>query len=602
MRRELALTAVDLYDRYFVAMRSLEINAEHVELMRVMRGGATAQFESGRGSAQDPLQAESELAHLEHDTAVLTSQREILVAQMNELLHRDPERSASAASEGASRLPPLPDVRDPKRLETEAASERPDIVALRLRARAEQSRAERAGREYYPDFTVSTSYNSMWDTPEHRRWMVGVGFNLPIQTGARAGAADEATAMRAQFESDASRLGGVGADPGLRLCLKQLEESHHVLRLFEERLLPGAREQIDAARAGYTASRNPFMAVIEAERNLRGVELDYQMARADCDRHRAELERALGRIPGLDGKGRISDDRWCSRSPRLRRAISSAAVRGAPCSPLAVLFRKPLASLVLRMALELVSVRGERRSSVGVTAAPGEIDHYTCSMHPSVKQKGPGTCPICGMTLVPVTREQQEQGVVMIDEARRQLIGVRTGPVTVGPMRQSFRAVGQITYDESKLADVTLKVQGFITKLFVSQTGQRVAMGQPLLSLYSPELYNAQQDFLLANKGDSGSVAGAAATMGSVSGAPGFDLGRAARQRLHLLGLSDAQISNIEKTGAPTESVTISSPASGFVIEKNVVDGASVDPGMRLFRIAALNKVWVEADVYEGGS
>jgi Cu(I)/Ag(I) efflux system membrane fusion protein len=197
------------------------------------------------------------------------------------------------------------------------------------------------------------------------------------------------------------------------------------------------------------------------------------------------------------------------------------------------------------------------------------------------------------MDLIPVTNAQEAQGVVMIDEARRQLIGVRTGPVVQGPMRQSFRAVGQVTYDESKLSDVNLKVQGWITKLFVSQTGQRVSAGQPLFSLYSPELYNAQQDFLLATKGASSS----SSSTGSSSHA---DLGRAARQRLHLLGLSDGQIANIEKNASPTENVTISSPASGFVIEKNVVEGASVDPGMRLFRIAALNKVWVEADVYEG--
>jgi Cu(I)/Ag(I) efflux system membrane fusion protein len=225
--------------------------------------------------------------------------------------------------------------------------------------------------------------------------------------------------------------------------------------------------------------------------------------------------------------------------------------------------------------------------------APDAIHHWTCSMHPSVRQQGPGKCPICGMDLIPVTNAQEAQGVVMIDEARRQLIGVRTGPVTEGAMRQSFRAVGQVTYDESKLSDVNLKVQGWITKLFVSQTGQRVSAGQPLFSLYSPELYNAQQDFLLTTKGASSSTS----TTGSSSRA---DLGRAARQRLHLLGLSDAQIASIEKNASPTENVTISSPASGFVIEKNVVEGASVDPGMRLFRIAALNKVWVEADVYEG--
>jgi RND family efflux transporter MFP subunit len=229
------------------------------------------------------------------------------------------------------------------------------------------------------------------------------------------------------------------------------------------------------------------------------------------------------------------------------------------------------------------------------TASPGEIDHYTCSMHPSVKQLGPGKCPICGMDLTAVTKEQEERGVVMIDDARRQLIGVRTGTVVEGPMRQSFRAVGQVTYDESKLTDVNLKVQGWIKKLFVTQTGQRVAAGQPLFSLYSPELYNAQQDFLLATKGASASVgnAGGASSRGEL-------LGRAARQRLHLLGLSNGQIASIEKSGMPTENVTIASPATGFVIEKNVVEGASIDPGVRLFRVAALNKVWVEAEVYEG--
>jgi Cu(I)/Ag(I) efflux system membrane fusion protein len=239
----------------------------------------------------------------------------------------------------------------------------------------------------------------------------------------------------------------------------------------------------------------------------------------------------------------------------------------------------------------------EPHESAASKASPGEIDHYTCSMHPSVKQKGPGKCPICGMTLVPVTKEQQEQGVVMIDDARRQLIGVRTGTVVAGSMRRSFRAVGQITYDESKLTDVNLKVQGFITKLFVSRTGQKVSTGQPLLSLYSPELYNAQQDFLLATKG---ARTATTPSEGTTSSNRNELFGRAARQRLHLLGLSDGQIESIEKSGVPMENVTISSPASGFVIEKGVVEGASVDPGMRIFRIAALSKVWVEADVYEG--
>ena len=299
VRRELALTALVLYDQYFIATRALEINAHHVELMRAMRDGATAQFATGRGSAQDALQAESELGHMEHDTAVLRSQREVTRAQMNELLHRAPELPLPPPP---SELP-LPDLRAPapRQLEAEALQGRTDITAARQRARAEQARAERAKREDYPDFTVSTSYNSMWDMPEHR-WMVGLAFNLPVPTGRRAGAADEAEARRAEFESDAARMTDA-ARTQVFVSLTQLEESRQVIAVFEQRLLPLAKARIDAARAGFIASQNPFVAVVDAEKNLRGVELDYQLARAGYDRRWAELERALGRIPGLDSQG-----------------------------------------------------------------------------------------------------------------------------------------------------------------------------------------------------------------------------------------------------------------------------------------------------------
>jgi Cu(I)/Ag(I) efflux system membrane fusion protein len=283
-----------------------------------------------------------------------------------------------------------------------------------------------------------------------------------------------------------------------------------------------------------------------------------------------------------------------SRAPRWRRALPSVCfvvvLLGA-----AFAFRRPLALWFSGKSMTAETGAPVMASSSAVTSAnPGDVDHYTCSMHPSVKQQGPGKCPICSMDLIPVTKEQQAEGVVLIDEARRQLIGVRTGKVIEGPMRHAFRAVGQVAYDESQLTDVNLKVQGWITKLFVSETGQKVVAGQPLFSLYSPELYNAQQDFVLATKGSAAST--------GVAGGPNRSelFARAARQRLHLLGLSEGQIANVEKTGVPMENVTVASPASGFVIEKTVVEGAAVDPGMRLFRIAALNKVWVEADVYEG--
>jgi Cu(I)/Ag(I) efflux system membrane fusion protein len=284
---------------------------------------------------------------------------------------------------------------------------------------------------------------------------------------------------------------------------------------------------------------------------------------------------------------------------RLRRSLPS----------LAFLLVLLVAGIVLRRPLVAWftgdrprDAAGQARATPGVEGAPANragapdpnaIDHYTCSMHPSVHQPGPGKCPLCGMDLVPVTNEQQEQGVVLIDDARRQLIGVRVGEVTLAPLQRTLRAVGRVTYDEAKLTDVTLKVHGWITKLLVSQTGQRVQAGQTLFQLYSPDLFSAQQDFLLASQG-------AQASAGQSPGAPISPLlARSARQRLHLLGMGDAEIEALARRGAPSESVAFPSPASGFVIEKNVVEGAAVEAGMKLYRIAALNSVWVEAEVYE---
>jgi outer membrane protein TolC len=223
----------------------------------------------------------------------------VTIAQMNELLHRDP---ALPLPPPPKDLPPPPaaDPSAPARLEGEAVDRRPDIARARQHARAEEARAARAGRESYPDVTVSTSYNSMWDMPEHR-WMVGLSFTLPVQTGRRTGAVEEANAMRSRYDAEAASTGDM-ARTQVVVALKQLDEAGHVLHIFEERLLPIARQQVDAARAAFIASQVPFVSVVDAEKNLRGVELEEKMAQADCDRRRAELDRALGRMPGVDGK------------------------------------------------------------------------------------------------------------------------------------------------------------------------------------------------------------------------------------------------------------------------------------------------------------
>lgn len=230
---------------------------------------------------------------------------------------------------------------------------------------------------------------------------------------------------------------------------------------------------------------------------------------------------------------------------------------------------------------------------VELPAAPsGEVAHYTCPMHPSVKQSTAGRCPICGMDLVAVTREELETGTVLVDSLRRQRIGVRTEPVKVAPMDLSVRALGRVVPDETALVDVTLKVDGYIHRLHVEATGQPVRRGQTLFTLYSPELYAAQQEWLLALRSQQEA---------RQSGAPERvdSLVEASRRRLELWGVSGAQLDQLAAHGKPMEHLAFPSPASGYVLEKRVVEGAAVRAGEPLFRIAPLSRVWVEAEVYE---
>lgn len=220
--------------------------------------------------------------------------------------------------------------------------------------------------------------------------------------------------------------------------------------------------------------------------------------------------------------------------------------------------------------------------------AGSDVSYYTCPMHTSVREHEPGQCPICAMTLAPVTFDEEESGTIVVDPAHRAELGVRMAKVVRAPMARSIRAVGRVAYDEKRLEDVTLKLGGFISKLAVSETGQPVKKGQLLFTLYSPDLYAAQQEYLLAREG-------AAASGGS----RGDYLVRAAERKLELWGVSRAQIDALAKRGAPDEDVPFYAPATGFVIEKDVVEGAAVMTGQRLFRIAALDRVWVEAEVYE---
>ena len=222
-------------------------------------------------------------------------------------------------------------------------------------------------------------------------------------------------------------------------------------------------------------------------------------------------------------------------------------------------------------------------------------------MNPAYKSDKPGKAPD-GMSLVPVYADtpvegtaEMPAGAFQVDPNKQQLIGVRYDTVQLSANSRGIRAVGKIAVDDTRIAQVHTKIEGWVETVFVDFVGKFVRKGDPLLTIYSPEMLATQQEFLLALK--------ARETMKS-SREPEIptqldSLVESARRRLELWDLSAAQIDRIEESRTPTKTVTVYSPATGYVTERNVFPNSKVDSAMNLYTIVDLSRVWVVADVFE---
>jgi len=218
---------------------------------------------------------------------------------------------------------------------------------------------------------------------------------------------------------------------------------------------------------------------------------------------------------------------------------------------------------------------------------------YTCPMHPAYTSDHPGNCPICGMKLVPLepapaTPTATGPAAIRVDPERRRLLGIELSAARLADVAGSLRTVGRVVLDETTLHRVQPRFEGYIETLDASTTGMRVTRGQRLASVYSPELWAAQQELLLSSR--SGEALEGAGLPAAADGP---------RTRLRLLGISDRQIAVIEATRTPLRTLDLVSPATGYVIARTAVAGGRVTLDQPLFDIADLRTVWVLADVYE---
>lgn len=183
---------------------------------------------------------------------------------------------------------------------------------------------------------------------------------------------------------------------------------------------------------------------------------------------------------------------------------------------------------------------------------------------------------------------------VMLDEPAARRIGVSYAAVLRGTLSAEVRTVAQVTYDETRVRTISPRIDGWVEQLFVNATGQPVTRGQPLLSVYSPMLVSAQEELLLAGRLG---LSVARADSGTQRGAS--DLRAAARRRLQYWDIPDAQIDELERTGEVTRTMTLRSPASGVIVQKNVLAGQRIMAGDALYQVADLSVVWIEGEVFE---
>lgn len=258
-------------------------------------------------------------------------------------------------------------------------------------------------------------------------------------------------------------------------------------------------------------------------------------------------------------------------------------------------------------------------------SADQEITKYHCPMHPTYISDRQGDCPICGMRLVPIEKPKPDPhagngseetvmpesqaadsakhpsvpgyAAVSIPQERIQTMGITVTEARRMELAPTIRTFGRVTYDETRVYHVHTKFDGYIEDLYVNFVGEYVKKGQPLFSIYSPELYATQNEYLLAlrareqmpllNQGE------------SESGVGRVDLLAAARQRLGLWDIGEDQINALEKTRKPFRALLIHSPISGYVTAKTALQGMRVVHGDNMYDIVDLSRVWVQADIYE---
>lgn len=244
--------------------------------------------------------------------------------------------------------------------------------------------------------------------------------------------------------------------------------------------------------------------------------------------------------------------------------------------------------------------KGTLETGVEVSQTVPKQIIWTCSMHPQIRLPEPGLCPICGMQLIPLetgepSPEEGPPKAIHLSPYAMKLAQIQTMPVMRKSVAKEVRLVGKVTYDESRIKQISSWIPGRIDRLFVDFTGMKIRKGDPLFSIYSPELLAAQEELLQIVRSHKALKPGASPAARERYKAMLF----AIREKLRLWGLTAQQIQTIERQSRVKDHLTIYAPLGGTVVQRNMLEGDYVKTGTTVCTIADLSNVWVELAAYE---
>ena len=285
------------YYEYYLAFRQSDLNAENIRALRAFRDDAEERYRANLVTQQDVLQADVELALLDRRQVELDRNRDVAIARINTLLDRAPDYPLPpppAALPTVEASPPADELR------LTAIANRPDLGAIAARLRAEQSALALANKDYLPDFEVMGRYDAFWQEPQLRA-MVGLNANVPIYRDRLNAAVREAMFRISQRRAEyRQRVDDINRE--VQTAWEQLEAAKDLVQLYQRRIVPTARQNVESARAGYLSGRVDFLRLIEAERQLIFLLQEQEDLVAQYHILRAELERAVAApLPSQNG-------------------------------------------------------------------------------------------------------------------------------------------------------------------------------------------------------------------------------------------------------------------------------------------------------------